>query len=73
MFWINLGFLVIQHNVPAAYAIRGIFSDIITLLNGFLRTRNRRWFIVRLLIIINQIISLPYTTKVVTFAATMHS
>ncbi|KAL6715214.1 hypothetical protein ACLMJK_007478 [Lecanora helva] len=63
---VYLGSLVIEHNPPAAYAIRGAFLASIALTHGFLRSRSPRLFIFVLLMIIVSVVSLTSTAKAVT-------
>ena len=68
LFGVYLGSLVIDRYPPAAYAVRGSFLAIATLLHGFLRSRTPRLFIFVLLLIIVSVVSLTSTAKTVTAA-----
>ena len=66
LFGVYLSSLIIDRYPPAAYAIRGSFLAIATLLHGFLRSRTPRLFIFVLLLIIVCVVSLTSTAKTVT-------
>ncbi len=63
---IYLGSLVIHHNPPAAYAIRGGFLVIAMMMHGFLRSGTPRLFIFVLLLVIVSVVSLTSTATAVT-------
>lgn len=61
-----LSSLVIQHNPPAAYSIRGIFLACALLFHGFLRSRAPRLLVFVLLVVIVSVVSLTSVTTTVT-------
>lgn len=66
-----LSSLVIRHNPPAAYSVRGIFLACALLFHGFLRSKTPRLFIFVLLLVIVSVVSLTsVATAVTTVSAT---
>ncbi|KAL8960319.1 MAG: hypothetical protein Q9193_002963 [Seirophora villosa] len=61
-----LSSLVIRHNPPAAYSVRGIFLACALLFHGFLRSKTPRLFIFVLLLVIVSVVSLTSVATVVT-------